>query len=246
MTKIVFYLLLLIGLMECVAGQAQHNDSSRVKKNTVRLNLTGPMIFGNRYLVFGYERLVSNRQSFSINAGHAALPEYDSQPSDSVKFGKDSKNTGLNISADYRFYLQKQNKFPAPRGVYVGPFYSYTGFKSNTTWNTTQSSFIETDTKFQISAVGFELGYQFVFWNRLAIDMVMVGPGIGFYDLKVNVESNLTDEQKQELYKALEDRFGDRIPGMDYIFSQSEFSTSGNASLTSLGFRYIVHIGYRF
>jgi len=246
MTKIVFYLLLIFGSMATIGVHSQAHDSSRVRKNTVRLNLTGPMIFGSRYLVFGYERIISNKQSFSINAGRAALPEYNSQPSDSVWLGKESTNTGINISADYRFYLQKQNKFPAPKGVYVGPFYSYTGINSNTTWNTSQSGIIEADTKFKIHAIGVELGYQFVFWEKLAIDLILVGPGIGFYDLTVGFNSNLTDDQKRAMYEALENRFGDRIPGLDYIFSQTEFSRTGNVSLTSIGFRYIVHIGYRF
>ena len=34
-------------------------------KNTIRINLTNPMIFGTDCYMFGYERTIGNHQSFS-------------------------------------------------------------------------------------------------------------------------------------------------------------------------------------
>ncbi len=32
--------------------------------------------------------------------------------------------------------------------------------------------------------VGIQLGYQFVFWDRLTLDVVFMGPGLWFFDMK--------------------------------------------------------------
>ncbi|WP_336516916.1 hypothetical protein [Pollutibacter soli] len=42
-----------------------------------------------------------------------------------------------------------------------------------------------------IHTVGVQLGYQFIFWKRLAVDFIMFGPGVGMYNLKagINTES---------------------------------------------------------
>jgi hypothetical protein len=34
---------------------------------------------------------------------------------------------------------------------------------------------------FYIFNIGVELGYQFVFWKRLTLDFVLIGPAISYY-----------------------------------------------------------------
>jgi hypothetical protein len=50
---------------------------------------------------------------------------------------------------------------------------------------------------------GAELGYQFVFWNKVSLDMVLIGPGVGFYNIKAKAEGNLTDAERERLEDAL-------------------------------------------
>src|SRR5688572_4912189 len=108
-------------------------DSSKKKfpyKNVIRYNLSGALLFGaDQYIVMGYERIVGPRQSFSVNVGRASLPGLIHVLTDSFTYKKDHKSTGQNISVDYRFYLAKENKFEAPHGFYIGPYYSFNHFK---------------------------------------------------------------------------------------------------------------------
>src|SRR6185436_5977087 len=101
------------------------NDSSKIEhhyKNIIRYNLSGALLFGaDSYIILGYERVISPHQSFSINIGRASLPKLVSISTDSFNSQK-SKRSGFNFSADYRFYLAKENKFETPHGFYIGPY----------------------------------------------------------------------------------------------------------------------------
>jgi hypothetical protein len=117
---------------------AQVNTDSTWEKshrNIIRYNLSGPLVFGfSNYIIFGYERAVSPHQSFSINIGGVALPKFASLSVDSFSVQKDIKNKGFNASVDYRFYLAHENKYDAPRGVYIGPYLAYNHFDRSNNW----------------------------------------------------------------------------------------------------------------
>jgi hypothetical protein len=94
--------------------------------------------------------------------------------------------------------------------------------------------------------VGGELGYQFVFWKRLALDLVLVGPGISGYHLKTKIDGDLTPAEKANLQDAIKQLISQKFPGMNYIFANKELNANGTLNTTSLGFRYMVHVGFRF
>jgi hypothetical protein len=97
-----------------------------------------------------------------------------------------------------------------------------------------------------LHSIGFELGYQFVFWDRLALDMVLIGPGVGFYSIDAKTEGNLTEEEREQLQDAITDLISQKFPGMDFVLADQEFDAKGAISMTSVGFRYLIHIGFRF
>jgi hypothetical protein len=241
-------------ILSMTSLNAQHwkSDSSwkRARKNTVRYNLSSALLFGiDKTFIFGYERVLSPHGSFSINGGSIVLPKIASITTDSFSLDEDLKNTGTNISADYRFYLAKENKYMAPHGIFIGPWYSYNSFKRQNSWDYKTSSSQKsatTDTKMSIHSVGIEMGYQFVFWDRVALDMVLIGPGMGFYKVNAKFDSNLTDAEKEQLKQALTDVLTEKFPGMDIVFDNKELDASGRLNVTSLGFRYIIHVGFRF
>ena len=220
-------------------------------KNVVRYNISGALLFGfDKYIIFGYERIVTPHQSFSINVGGAGLPKFVSINTDSFSIQKDVKNSGFNASIDYRFYLSHENKYYAPHGVYIGPYISYNHFDRNNDWtfhqNTSNQKLVSTETKFNIFTAGAELGYQFVFWKRLTLDMVLIGPGISGYDLKAKIKGDLTDAERENLQDALKQLISQKFPGMNYVFADHEFNSSGVLNTTSIGFRYLIHIGFAF
>src|ERR1700754_2247671 len=108
----------------------ENNKPEKWRKNIIRYNLSGGLLFGlGDYVVIGYERVVNARQSFSINIGPSSLPKLVNFTTDSFSLQKDLKNSGFNVSVDYRFYLTKENKYAAPHGLYIGPYTSYNHFQ---------------------------------------------------------------------------------------------------------------------
>jgi hypothetical protein len=220
------------------------------RKNTIRINITNPAIFTGNSFIVGYERVLKNNRSIVIGVGTAGLPNFASGLStDSVQVTRSRNGTGFHISGEYRFYLSKENKYAAPRGVYLAPFYSYNQMNRGNDWKLQTASLqgnASTDLNLNIHTVGVALGYQFVFWNRLAVDLVMIGPGVGFYNVKTKVNSNLPPEQRELLYNKLNELLERRFPGYDFVIDDGAFANSGSSSTTSLGFRYNIHIGFRF
>lgn len=220
-------------------------------KNTFRFNLTNPVIFGTRSLIFGYERVVSKHQTFSVNFGQTGFPSLNIIDSDSLKANKVTDQKGFNFSADYRFYLAKENKYAAPRGVYIGPYYSYNNFEKKHSWSLTSTAggplqTVESTTSLKVNAVGIEAGYQFILWDRLALDMILSGPGIAVYNLKASLGTNLSEQDKQKFFEKLNEALEDKFPGYSWAIDEGEFQTKGSASTTRFGYRCMIHIGYRF
>jgi hypothetical protein len=252
--KIGFFLL----CMSCFAvsgaySQDYKSDSAwkHSRKNIIRYNVSSPLIYGfDKSLILGYERILSPKRSISINAGTVALPKVTSIGNDSITFNTDVKNTGYNISLDYRFYLAKENKYAAPRGIYIGPWYSYNQFRRDNTWNIINvngsQKNITANSKMGIHSFGIELGYQFVFWDRLAVDLVMIGPGMGLYKVDAKFDSNLTDAEREQLGDLLTDALENKFPGMNFVLDNKELDAQGALNTTSLGYRYLIHIGFKF
>lgn len=219
-------------------------------KNVVRYNLSGALLFGfDRYIIVGYERVIKPRQSASINFGKASLPNYVTINTDSFNLSSDKSNTGFNVSIDYRFYLARENRYKPPCGLYIGPYYAFTQFKRNSSWawnNSGGTSSVETDMKMGIHTIGFELGYQFVLWKRMTLDLCMVGPGVGFYNVEANFNTNLNEARREELLDALNQLLVQKVPGMNYVFSDKHFEADGTMNTTGFGFRYLVQIGFLF
>jgi hypothetical protein len=241
-----------LATLPAFAQQSYRSDSSSKEyKNVIRYNLSGALLFGmDKYIVFGYERVINKRQSFSINIGQSALPKLVSLSTDSVALTKDLKNSGVHVSADYRFYLSKENKYTAPHGLYIGPFYSYNKYTRNNEWSLKLPSGSKTLTKsnsdISIHVVGAEMGYQFILWKRLTLDMLLIGPGVGRYKIHADTENNLTPEQKEKVQAAFKQLLEQKFPGMNYVMADKEFDANGTIKTTTVGFRYIIQVGFLF
>src|SRR6185295_6886357 len=201
------------------------------------------------YIVFGYERVIKPNQTISVNFGGAKLPKLISINTDSFSLQKDRKSNGYNVSVDYRFYLGKENKFMAPRGAYIGPYYSFNSFTRDNQWQHTKgtvSSYVNSHTTLNINTIGFQFGYQLILWKRMALDFCLVGPGFGFYNYKASFDGNVSTENKEELFDGLKQLLTQKFPGMNFVFSDKHIDANGVMNASTLGYRYIVHIGYVF
>ena len=254
--KIIFTLLVILNWINLSAQQdttvnKQDATVNKELKNTIRLNVTNPLIFGSGAIIIGYERMLKNNQSFSVNVGRTSYPKLLSSTvsSPDLVLGKDYKDKGLNLSVDYRFYLMTQNKYAAPRGIYIGPYYSYNYFNRVNDWTLNADGSpenVKTDMTININTIGFELGYQFVFWRKLSIDMILFGPGVASYRIKAKLSTTLTPDQEQKFFDALNTFLESKWPGYDKVIDAGEFKRNGSASTNDFGYRYMVLIGYRF
>jgi hypothetical protein len=218
------------------------------RKNSLMLNITNPVLLSVQFQTIAYERILKNNQSFTVAFGKFSLPKFGEDLADSLGMNTDYKDKGLHISGDYRFYLKKENKYAAPRGFYIAPFYTYNYLNRENYWYIDESLIenVTTNLKFSIHTVGVELGYQFVFWDRMAVDMIMMGPGIGFYNIKAKMGTSMDPANEAEFFQKLNDLLADRIPGYDKVIEPGTFSRNGSYNTVDVGFRYVVRIGYRF
>jgi hypothetical protein len=253
-TKFPIYSIVLLAgvLLNSLSSFSQEEPPvKKERKNTVKLNITNPMLFGDNCYVVGYERTIGKHQSFSVNVGRFAMPKLFSIGTDSIKQIDNNSSTslGLSLSGDYRFYLAKENRYNSPHGIYIGPYFARNGFTRTFELEATAGDYIgklNADLKLGITTVGFQLGYQFVFWDRLSLDMILFGPGLSAYKIKANLSTDLDSEKESELFQKINDALAEKIPGYELVIDPGEFVKTGSYNTTNAGYRYVIMIGFRF
>lgn len=247
-TNTLLFIFLLI-FMQNVYSQ-DSVPAKRDRKNTVKFNLTNPMFFGSNNYIIGYERTIGNHQSFSVHVGTFSLGRLVSFNTDSItNLNKNIKSVGLSLSGDYRFYLAKENKYKSPHGIYIGPYFAVNNFNRTFEFSANTSAFtgqLNADFNFNVTTFGFQLGYQFIFWDRVSLDMILFGPGASVYKLKTNLSTTLAPDQESELFKRINEILGEKIPGYSQVIKPGSFERSGSVNTTGMGYRYIVMVGFRF
>jgi hypothetical protein len=248
-TRLINSVVLIVAISSAANAQ---QVADTVRRSTVKLDITSYWLYRNA-VVFAYERVVKNKpyQSWGITAGYQQFPSLAGTllDSDSINIKRDNKATGLKVGGEYRFYLLKENKYKAPRGVYIGPystFHNYSNSRAievvNREGKLEQAVF---DTDLNIFNIGVQLGYQFVLNNRWTIDLVFIGPSVSNYSFKTNVDGNFTfdpDEITNEVVMELIDRF----PAFEELIDEGEVTSRGSISRWGYGYRYQFQIGYHF
>lgn len=228
---------------------AQKSDSIGYagRKNTIRWNLTPMLILSGKSFVLGYERIVSSHQSFSINVGYLQLSPFKDKDKNPIQLLEQESRGGFDIAVDYRFYFKKRNKRIAPDGLYWGPYSAYyylfykgkgSIFEDDVVVNT-----LTFDGNFQMISTGVQLGYQFVFWERLSVDLILMGPSFTYYKIDLGMQTEFA--LSPEYYEDLKELFGD-LPILKELIENQRFSSSGKVDFGHIGFRYGIQIGYRF
>ena len=219
-------------------------------KNTIRWNITPMAVVGPKSIVLGYERMVSDWQSFSINIGYLEMAPFTNEEGETIHIFDENKKGGFDFSADYRFYFKKRNKFKAPDGLYWGPYAAYYGLWSDASIkiidNGVMKNTANINSGFHMISGGVQLGYQFVLKERFTIDLMLMGPSLTYYNMNATLDFDLDVDPNDPLYKEIYDKILDLSPTLANFVENREFSTNGKLNFLSYGFRYGIQLGYRF
>lgn len=244
-TMVVILMVTLLSSLLCY-GQA---DTGKMFMNTIRVNVSNPMLFGWKFNVIGYERVIKDYQSASISIGRTAFPRFTGFDNDSIGVTNKFTDNGFNLSLDYRFYLKYENSHRAPRGIYLGPYYAYNTFSRDQTWDLNTSSFtgqVNTDIHLNAHLIGAQLGVQFILWKRLAIDMIMMGPGYWTFGIKTKFDTTLTAEDEELLLEKINEVLREKFPGSDLMVKGDGFDVAKSSWTSTPMLRYMINIGFRF
>ncbi|MEI6901178.1 MAG: hypothetical protein WCL00_14975 [Bacteroidota bacterium] len=252
--KIIIKILLVAVLASPLFLSAQKSDSVPVFKkpihrNVIKFNPTPMLLWSSRNFTFSYERILKHNQSIAVSLGYLELPSLFRETIANLINIHSREKYGINVAFEYRFYLMKRNSRPIPDGLYLAPFASYYGYHFKNNFNVLQTSLDSVGLirgNIYIFNVGIELGYQFVFWKRLTLDLVLIGPSMSYYGGVVDITGNIDTEQLQEIRSDLYNKLIEKYPKIgDFVVNKS-FSQNGKLDLLGIGFRYLVQIGFHF
>jgi hypothetical protein len=219
-------------------------------KNVIKINPTPMLLFSQvSNITLNYERVLFKNQSVSIQAGYLLIPRITDDTIRNLVALTGADKQGVNLALEYRYYPSLRNRRPAPDGLYIGGYLSYYGFKWKNSFdvlNTTVDQKGHLKGALNVMNLGMELGYQFVFWKRFTVDLLMFGPSLSYYHYDLSVSAGLDPELLQQLDEELVKRLIDRFPSLGEIFSSDGLTISGSKSQLSIGFRYAIMLGFHF
>jgi opacity protein-like surface antigen len=240
------YLLFFVFAASVHLAPAQDSLVMNTRKNTLKLDLTHNLIYRDAFNL-SWERIIKKNQTLGFTIGYQEFPKVLNL-GENIEAEREYKSNGYKFGTEYRFYLQKENKFSAPRGVYIGPYFTVLGFNTSRgiVYNGGETPERASYTsKFHLYSLGAQLGYQFVFNDRWSLDLVLIGPSITRYDASLRMDGDFEfdpEDVQNEILDALIDKF----PGLEDLLEDKELNSSGNVDVLGIGYRYQFLIGYRF
>lgn len=233
----------------CGTVSGQVKDSAKVLyPNVPKFSISSYTIY-QKSVHLGYERVLDRNHSIYVFGGYNEFPNFTNLDLTGTTLSSAKSKSGYTIGAEFRFYLPKENKDPAPHGVFLAPYISYYNFTSNRSLTHTDSTGTQSatlTTKTGLFNVGVELGYQFVIAKHFVVDCELLGPSFTYYSFEASLDNqfNGSNEQLQKILDALKAKF----PLLNDLSSAKTVSSSGSATskFPFIGFRYAISIGYAF
>lgn len=218
--------------------------------NVIKFNPTPMLIWANvNNITFTYERLIAKNHSMSLQLGYLIIPKIFGDTLANLVALTSNKRYGVNIALDYRYYPWSRNRRPAPDGLYIGAYLSYYGFH----WkngldilHTTVDQNGELNGNINVVNLGMSLGYQFIFWKRFTLDLLLFGPSISRYSGDIKITGNLDQSEIHNIDKEMVEKLLARFPFLGMLFSKEGLEFSGTKSSLSIGFRYSIMVGFHF
>lgn len=241
---------ILIVILSSHKANAQENDDGLSRRNTIKYHFISTALYEDESFVLSYERITKPNQSFAIMAGVVQFPLSVNLGS-IVNVTSDGAKNGFMFGGEYRFFLKKENKYPAPRGVFIGPYANTYRFGNDRTFTITPQDGSPPKeailtSNISVINIGFQMGYQFVLNNRWTIDMVFIGPSISRYHLKARLDGDFDIDEEDLIGHELLLGLLDRFPLLKELLEDEEIDLQGSNNKWAPGFRYQLNLGYRF
>jgi hypothetical protein len=67
-----------------------------------------------------------------------------------------------------------------------------------------------------------------------------------FYNLKTTINTNLNAEDESLVFGKINEILAAKLPGHEILIKSGSYQNKGSFHLSSPGFRYIIHLGFRF
>ncbi|HMC96104.1 MAG TPA: hypothetical protein VKG92_00480 [Flavobacteriales bacterium] len=218
------------------------------RKNLVKLGLSSGFV---SIISLNYERVFNDRISAAMTVSWMVPRRPEGLldlHTDNLDLSSGRELTGWYFTPEVKWYLEKNDVRPAPRGFYIGAYlrYSDTRLTSHMSGVTDSSGTVEGDLQVDLmeAGLGFSAGYQLLMiHDRVAIDFVFFGPRYSLYSVKVDAELNGDGQLLDDLSQALEDAIGREVMPFDI-----ELEKSGTTRVDhgGLGYRFGFKIGYAF
>ena len=248
MNKVFTFIILLFLSINSLT--ASDTDSTIVRKNIIRWNPTPMFVVGPKSFVFGYERVLNNNQSISINIGYLEKSALTNEYGDPLEIFDQSSKGGFDFSLDYRFYFKKRNKYPAPDGLYWGPYTSVYQIWQDASVHILEKGNIKNTAyysgSFGMYNVGLQLGYQFIIKKRFSIDLILMGPSYSYYNLDLNLQFETDIHPDDPFYQEMIEKIGNSSPLLEELMKNQSLEASGRLKFSYYGFRYGIQLGYHF
>lgn len=180
-----------------------------IHRNVIKWNPTPMILWSSKNVTLSYERILGPRQSVTISIGYLEFPQLFKDTIAQLIAVTNRQKQGINLSAEYRFYLMKRNRRPVPDGLYIAPYASYYGYSFKNGFDVLYTTIDTVGTlngRFYCFNLGFEIGYQFVFWKRFTLDLVLFGPSISYYGGSLKFSGGLDLEQIAEIDQEIYDK----------------------------------------
>jgi hypothetical protein len=218
--------------------------------NVIKFNPTPMLLWGNtRNLTFSYERLVTKTMSVSLQVGYLVFPRVVNDTIKDLIAINSGKKQGINLALDYRYYPFSRNRRPAPDGLYIGTYLSYYGFRFENGINilhTNVDQSVGFTGRLNILNLGGMLGYQFIFWKRVSLDLLLFGPSVSYYSGELGISGDLDPDEIQIIDQELVDKLLERFPALGNLFSNEDLKFTGTKASLGIGFRYSIQLGFHF
>ena len=80
----------------------------------------------------------------------------------------------------------------------------------------------------------------------MTIDLILIGPAVSYYGGKINIKGDLELSEIEDINKELYDKIKEKYPLVDDILVDKTFEQKGKVDILSIGYRYLIQIGFLF